>query len=1753
MALDIQPLDIQPLDIQALDIQPLEDEEASWGTAFKQKLAEAGNAADAAISLPAGALAGMFSQEEGDRIWKEMEQRRAVNLQGANPNNQKLSTAQQVGGTVATLPAQLLGMFGAPAEKGMDLINRGESVGTAQAATLLDTVGNVAGVAPMAPAATFLGRAGIGASSNMAFGAGSDAATQLLAEKQSTKDAYDPYNVERRVVEGLTGGVLQGALGERPAIKSANPKVNKMVMEQMKREAPAAPKLDIEPIVDTKSSLDKTKEAYESAVREHELQRQSAFNRPEQLGNLEAEGPMSRMARDLGAEPGIPERTPSRMEQDLTSRPMTSEQMNAMNALEQRQRQAQESITRRQTELEQAVQRQASLDNNASMRQRQEAASAVSDAHRAVESERARAQSVLEDIRLAEESSKAARRQQMEIDDTQHVLPDTDQVIAPQYGTDRGIGRVDENGMPIRADRSMEAQQLENPLQRNLWGDELPRESGQEAFRGITKAIDMMDNGTQAREDGKFVQGTPQSRAVSLLSGNPPLGTKKAGFNMRSRKQGGGLLIGERAKPEIRKTAEGFEALLNGKVVGYLKSNLTGEQSRQIGENANVDIVKVAPDVKGKGIGSALYEAWSQDHGGNIAPSGKTSKEAWNLWKNKYPEKVDNFVRQEALRIKAGADRQMVLGNITDPTIAQRVFDASQSKVPFNFRKQGGAIAPDVFLGKFPEFAASKMKDALGQLKFFYHGTSKDKAFSDIKAGPRGAWFTDDPKGASEYAKQNDSQKMEFNPSTRRYDEVNTAANVHQVYLNITNPYKLSETELSQYQKATNYSKFQRDITAKAKSAGYDGIDWGGGIVTAFDAKQIKSAISPENSKPQKMPFNFKKQGGGLLISPKEKTGLDNALALSDDGTFIPKNPNVLEVVDKALAEGKDGMENKWLYLQSGATSAAMKTGSAAIKASAEIVQNALKRADLAVRNAIFPAETALKKLNKSEITELSDIFQSEMKLGKRIDADILMQNLTTKQLDAYTHMRDMFDKSLDAQNLARKDKDQPPITPNEAYMASRWSGDFRRPVHDANGKLVWYLAADSKLGLEAQTKALLKEFPTLVIDKAKDHQVRSTIGKTDLQSMYTTMLDILGRNDPAIDKIKAALEDQTTAETEMLRGQEKHFERKGNIRGFVGDRPGTTPGKEAIAMFEQQIQYAKNAFTWSEMQKAADDIKGIVSNPDLQAQQPNNVKYIREYFKNAIGHGEAKVMRALDDTMREGMGVSPKVLSEAVGDIKSFFIMQKLAASAGFALSNVIQSTNVIPYLADLHAQGYKGNAAKALGVGYSTGLMMAVSHYLKASGGEYVNKLPNQFLKDAIQYAEDNGVTARSIYDESPLGASFSKVSQAANIAGKTMTIPETWVRSTAFMTYAQMLKDSGKYSDMSKLFQHAEELVNASMVDYRQTEKPLMFAKGGTLGNFLNTLQTYPMSFYNQYSYMVGQASNGNVLPLVAMVALQGAIAGAMGVPYAEDVYKAFKYVKDELVSTSTWKDMQDSKFLSDPKLWVMETLGNGALYGALSDQSGLGMTSRVSAPSAGAMLQSPLGPITDLYKQGKSVGSALIDPANPTKWAQAGMNVVPTGLSGLLETAPFMKDHTYIVKPNGEKVFMKTSDLAKRDASVSRTPEEVGIRKFGLRSQREVVEKDVKYMTDTANTVAKDRAKDLVEKIYNSARNGDAKKTKELTSLYTRLTGKELTDEQIDRQVKQEYLTGFQKSANKENMTPQEAINFARMRSILENSK
>jgi len=72
--------------------------------------------------------------------------------------------------------------------------------------------------------------------------------------------------------------------------------------------------------------------------------------------------------------------------------------------------------------------------------------------------------------------------------------------------------RIDENGMPIRADLSMELQNLENPLQRNMWGDELGPALDQ--TRSLTDAIDSMPMGKERDAAIRMLSGTGTPKRV---------------------------------------------------------------------------------------------------------------------------------------------------------------------------------------------------------------------------------------------------------------------------------------------------------------------------------------------------------------------------------------------------------------------------------------------------------------------------------------------------------------------------------------------------------------------------------------------------------------------------------------------------------------------------------------------------------------------------------------------------------------------------------------------------------------------------------------------------------------------------------------------------------------------------------------------------------------------------------------------------------------------------------------------------------------------------------------------------------------------------------------------------------------------------------------------------------------------------------------------------------------------------------------
>ena len=132
-----------------------------------------------------------------------------------------------------------------------------------------------------------------------------------------------------------------------------------------------------------------------------------------------------------------------------------------------------------------------------------------------------------------------------------------------------------------------------------------------------------------------------------------------------------------------------------------------------------------------------------------------------------------------------------------------------------------------------------------GKPRTYYHGTSKDVDFKNFKIGRHGAWFTTDPESASQYAKENDSQKIVFDPQFDNQwatKKVNDASRVLPVHLKAEKPY----TGEYNGQKTENYKKDQSDWFDQLRARGYD--SWvpdsePGLAVMLKHPHQIKSAV----------------------------------------------------------------------------------------------------------------------------------------------------------------------------------------------------------------------------------------------------------------------------------------------------------------------------------------------------------------------------------------------------------------------------------------------------------------------------------------------------------------------------------------------------------------------------------------------------------------------------------------------------------------------------------------------------------------------------------------------------------------------------------------------------------------------------------------------------------------------------------------------------------------------------------------------
>lgn len=239
---------------------------------------------------------------------------------------------------------------------------------------------------------------------------------------------------------------------------------------------------------------------------------------------------------------------------------------------------------------------------------------------------------------------------------------------ANPYGAHMGDWRVDENGMPIRADLSLEAQNLENPLQRGLWGDELGqrvdpigqaatladgmRQLDEQPVQGgipLTQAIDNMDwahrRGAIKNELTGAVEASGALERAKMEANSPFRGMGKDQSGVINEKLltwlpekiiDLGKKLGELHKGvtlHLQTSPYGPEITLkkNGEDIGFLYSKVVDHNGEK---KLEVSRVAVYPQAKGQGYGRLMYQTLA-GLGNDIVRSQQQlpqGKAMWDHW-----------------------------------------------------------------------------------------------------------------------------------------------------------------------------------------------------------------------------------------------------------------------------------------------------------------------------------------------------------------------------------------------------------------------------------------------------------------------------------------------------------------------------------------------------------------------------------------------------------------------------------------------------------------------------------------------------------------------------------------------------------------------------------------------------------------------------------------------------------------------------------------------------------------------------------------------------------------------------------------------------------------------------------------------------------------------------------------------------------------------------------------------------------------
>lgn len=1220
----------------------------------------------------------------------------------------------------------------------------------------------------------------------------------------------------------------------------------------------------------------------------------------------------------------------------------------------------------------------------------------------------------------------------------QQSLWDIDETVQPgqKYQAEAGDWRIDENGMPIRVDLSLDAQHAQNMLQRDMFVDEVP------AF------AKMQETGKYDPKTGELIPGETKSIAASL--DDLDWAHKRGALNKtqlgRETPASGPL---EAAKLAAENTLWAERPITSG-----------SKYSRQRGA-LDTSVIKEGY----RGIARALSALTDQP------------------WvKARFPADSYESNSDETPRVWLHGTTKEIVGPLKGMTQGIHLGGPTSSHFFVQGRYRGSNLSRN---GKGIYSEERTKPNAQLYPMVIRKGNYPTLPFDTGNWNPKTVLDNGQFRRFLDVALAN--KGYDYDQIESFYNFVKNGTGTKDTNDRMTSILRRAGIDGFYYKNTAESVRTERLAALADREAPMEKLNREGKVLqhpisfVTWDDRMVKSIYDDAPVEAPKKVMHSSQRGSvstdaltlGLvrLFGNKKPPVITEVPGLKQLLPELSEVANTPEgVVEAAKAFGKDvdrGVVGNSIGLfTKGFLYEKMKTNNPVIKYTYDRLSAAKDAAKLQVQELL--QKDIVPKMRDLSPEEKATIWADQvLAMHEKVDLTpemLIKAGYNNKQIRYFEAVQRGYKEALVKLNESRAAIGKDPLDAYTGYIAGLSSGNFRKMLFQKGTKNpVGIIGSDFRALLDKRVTEYLKNNPD--VEAGPEVYSGYAGSKREGASSLMDALMLLSDNDPNVKAFMETYKAQLATEANQFRGANKHTMNKKGIIGMEGDQPWKSAENNALDGMNAQVRYIEKMLAWAETTAAIADLKKVFGNEEVVQKMPNAVKMAEDYTHSFMGNNPTLIGSAINHLIGkigQELGVGPSLATKSTAGVRNLVNTTFFALNQAFLATNYLQPLISTPAIRQfLAGRGINPDSIDVTGYSFLTkGSLSGIKEITRAMTGE-----PRTgFDKAMWEYADKHGISHTQIIDHT------HQISKGLQYTGSKalefgMNAAEAGPRSVVYAAFAHMLKDAG-YGKDAELFSMARQLTDMTMTDYRSHEQIPLVRHMGPFGIMTANLQAFHANELSKYAMLFRELSKshsgrGIVAALTTGIIFNG-LMGTIG-------FEEANWMVDQLSKLLVEKPLSMSKVILD---WADKQgkLGDVAALG-IPSLLGVDMHSRTGTPKA---LPTFSGGFEKVGSIATEAAKTVVNPTNEMQWKRLAREVSPGGIAGLEDVEWFSQK-----TPDGKEIPLNRKTL--EPSGEVRTDADKLWKRLGFTGSNEFKKKEQNWQNVQADKYHTEKRKAILDRL------------------------------------------------------------------------